>query len=370
MKWLFSIYKDSAYKYIVICGIKIRFMRQRASRNQTEFLNMLADVRTEEVARLKKLFSLTPAEIDALWKLAKAYNLNRVNKEELQCRMKLTAPRGLCNTPRSPRVIVSLTSYPKRMYDIHYCIYSILNQDFKPDKLILWLAVEQFPNREADIPEDVLKLQAQGLEIKWTKDIRSYKKLLPALAEFPEDIIVTADDDIYYPNDWLGSMYDEYTRNPKNVVAQRVQKMKISGGTPKEYWYWPYCITSTSGSHLLFPTGCGGVLYPPGAFTPEIFNIDKAMECAPIGDDIWFWGMRVLAGTGLSIVRDNPYMRMIHINPEREVGLNSRDGTLYAVNGLGENDNQLLKFIKAYPEVWTRVLGSTDCESDTYMVRK
>jgi hypothetical protein len=44
-----------------------------------------------------------------------------------------------------PRAIVSLTSCPERMYDIHFCTFSLLNQITKPDAVILWLAEEQFP---------------------------------------------------------------------------------------------------------------------------------------------------------------------------------------------------------------------------------
>ena len=54
-------------------------------------------------------------------------------------------------------IIISLTSFPQRMYEIHYTLYSLLTQSVKPAKVILWLGEEQFPNLEKDIPEKVLK---------------------------------------------------------------------------------------------------------------------------------------------------------------------------------------------------------------------
>ena len=56
-------------------------------------------------------------------------------------------------------LIISLTSFPQRMYEIHYTLYSLLTQTVKPAKVILWLGIEQFPNKEKDIPEKVLKLK-------------------------------------------------------------------------------------------------------------------------------------------------------------------------------------------------------------------
>ena len=97
---------------------------------------------------------------------------------------------GIVESERNPKIIVSLTSFPERMKDIHYTIYSLLNQSLKPDAVVLWLAKEQFPNLEKDIPQSVLNLCNNGLCIKWTHDTRPYKKLIPSLKEYPNDIII------------------------------------------------------------------------------------------------------------------------------------------------------------------------------------
>lgn len=45
-------------------------------------------------------------------------------------------------------VIVSLTSYPVRIDTIWLTVMILLHQTEKPKKIILWLAEEQFPNKE------------------------------------------------------------------------------------------------------------------------------------------------------------------------------------------------------------------------------
>lgn len=87
-------------------------------------------------------------------------------------------------------VIVSLTTYGKYINDVYIVIESLLEQTVKPKKIVLWISDK---TEDTDIPS-ILKIQEQrGLEIRKTKDIRSYKKLIPTLKEFPDNPIITFD---------------------------------------------------------------------------------------------------------------------------------------------------------------------------------
>ena len=50
-----------------------------------------------------------------------------------------------------PNLIVSLTSFPQRMYDIKYTIFSLMNQTIKPEKIILWLGEDHSLARRRQI---------------------------------------------------------------------------------------------------------------------------------------------------------------------------------------------------------------------------
>ena len=55
-------------------------------------------------------------------------------------------------------------------------------------------------------------------------------------------------------------------------------------------------------SALNLPTGCGGVLYPPGSLHPDATDALAFLRLAPTADDLWFWAMAVRQGTPVRFV--------------------------------------------------------------------
>lgn len=219
------------------------------------------------------------------------------------------------NSGRSPRIIVSLTSFPARMNSIHTCLYSLLTQTLKPDMVILWLAEENFPNREKDIPDRVLNLQKNGLTIKWCKDTRSYKKLIPSLIEFPEDIIITADDDVIYSTEWAEKLYNSYLIYPQDIQAHRITRFEFDGA-----WQTVGKRPYENGSYLNKLVGVGGVLYPPKSLYKDILNESLFSQLAPTNDDQWFWFQAVLNDVKIRAVEDNE-LDLIYTEDSQDVGL-------------------------------------------------
>jgi hypothetical protein len=109
----------------------------------------------------------------------------------------------------SPQFIVSLTSHGRRIHTkVQYAIHSLFNQTVQPDRIVLWLA------HETKIPKKLKKMQDAGLEIYFCDDIGSFTKLIPALINFPNDVIITADDDVYYHRDWFKILKEAYNKDP------------------------------------------------------------------------------------------------------------------------------------------------------------
>lgn len=82
---------------------------------------------------------------------------------------------GIETHPAGEQVMISVTSFPARIHEVKYTIYSLLKQTYKPDRVVLWLGEDQFPNQEADLPADLLKLKENGLTISFVKDLKSFK---------------------------------------------------------------------------------------------------------------------------------------------------------------------------------------------------
>ena len=254
-------------------------------------------------------------------------------------------PWGLNKGKRTPRVIVSLTSWPGRIHIVHKTVRTLLQQRFRPDMVILWLANEQFPNKERDLPKELLALKKSGLTIRWCKDMRPYKKLIPALKAYPDDIIVTADDDAYYGEDWLEKLYNSYLTSDSTVVhCHRITRMyKVDD-------QWRH-LTS---SRLLYPcpsylhklVGLGGVLYPPHVFHEDILDEKKFMELAPTNDDVWFWLMAALNGVKVAAVPGaNPYPKPVEGSQD--------NGSLFSINEQGDMLfwKDFYRTLDAYPQL-------------------
>ena len=217
------------------------------------------------------------------------------------CRILPGSGVNMCK--RDVEIVVSLTSYPTRITTVHMTIMTLLNQNVKPDKIILWLAREQFPKGMASLPEKLTLLQNVGLTIEWTYDIRSYKKLIPALKMYPSAIVITCDDDTFYPPYWLEMLMCSYAKYPDCVHCHRGHTICFdSNGKALPFLKWEFESVNSEPSLLNFQTGIGGVLYPPHCLSAEVFNEQVYIELAKTCDDHWFWAMAVLKGTKIKIV--------------------------------------------------------------------
>lgn len=252
---------------------------------------------------------------------------------------------GLNKTPRSPRVIVSLTSYPKRIGTVHRTIETLLTQDFKPDMVVLWLGEDKFPNKEADIPAALLRLRDFGLTIGWTKDIRSYTKLVPALKAYPDDIIVTADDDMFYRPEWLGRLYRSYEGDQSVIHCHLVRKILFENGLLCPYLKWAYGTGIGESKFHNLVMGVGGVLYPPHVLHPDVLDVVKFQRMAPLADDLWFWAMAVLNETKICLIREALGA------PIGDCAADNTEALMSKNIDCGKNDVQVRAIVAEYPQI-------------------
>ena len=256
----------------------------------------------------------------------------------------LSSISGVNQIKREVPVVVSLTSYEERFDDLVISLYSLLNQTIKPDRIILWLS-DEFEGVN-DLPYEITRFIKNGLEIRFVKDIKSYTKAVYAFKEFPNAIVVTADDDIYYPKNWLEKLYHSYITHPQDIQVHRAHRVKLKEGVIAPYESWDKHIEEESARYDNFLTGVGGVLYPPGCFSKEVLREDIFLKEAPTADDIWFWVMALINNRKIRVVK-NHIRTLACTNIFYQLGIFKRKN-LYSINRIGENDRQLKNLMKFY----------------------
>lgn len=190
------------------------------------------------------------------------------------------------------RIIVSLTTYPVRISTVWITIASLLTQTMKPCKVILWLAEEQFPDHK--IPDSLEKMKQRGLEIRFCGDLKPHKKYYYAMQEYPEHYIITADDDIFYPENHIERLWDGHEKYPGNIICQWSHQIGFTKqGEFQPYNEWIDNVESNP-AYSTLAVGCGGVLYPPGCLVAEAFDKQKIMNYALYTDDLWLKCMEIL----------------------------------------------------------------------------
>ena len=295
----------------------------------------------------KKIFQVKKIDAHSIYYIC-GYPIVRIRNKQKHISSRTVVGSGLDSITRNRKIIVSLTTFPARIHKVHKTIENLLTQTIKPDKLILWLSEKEFPNKEAGLPENLLRLKEYGLTIGWCEYMRSYQKLVPTLMEYPNDIIITFDDDFYYPANIIEDLYVSYLKEPKVIHSHRIWRGNLVGdymklNSNKSMFMNKYPIPS----YFNFLMGYGGVLYPPNALNNEVLNIKKFKELVPTHDDVWLWAMSVLGKTktkqvngfdmSIDSIEDTQQFGLCNINKKNSEGIDTEEG--------------YNKIIKAYPEI-------------------
>lgn len=249
-----------------------------------------------------------------------------------------------------PRLIVSLTSFPARIPHIAPCLQSLVGQTGKPDRIILWLGETQFPRGLDDVPPQIRAFSTTcggGIEFRFTNDMRAYTKLVPALLAFPDDVIVTVDDDTIYDPSMVRLLKMAYRSAPNTIHAHAISDVYRSHGEWKRTSGTVGFGKIACNTKLRMMLGLGGVLYPPRSLHDMATDSARFIKLSPTNDDIWFW---------ISAVRQGTTIALVPSALSRQTGIPSATstGALSAINevdGDRKNMEQLCNILEAYPDI-------------------
>lgn len=234
-------------------------------------------------------------------------------------------------------LVVSLTSYDARFDSLPMTLRCLMTQTVQPTKVLLWVAEKEV----GSVTSEIKKFEQFGLDIDVCDDLKSYKKIIPTLVNYPKSFIVTADDDLYYHSRWLEELINEYSSSSPEVICHRAREVKqYNEKSLMPYKEWPELQGPTLSGDRIFPTSGGGALYPPGCFHPDVVKTELFTELSPDADDLWLYWMHRMNGVNARKVGKS--RRLISWPGTQNESL--KETNLYA----GGNDRQIKNLMEYY----------------------
>ena len=234
-------------------------------------------------------------------------------------------------TTATGAAVVSLTTYGERANTVFLAVESIASGTVLPARIILWIDDELLRN----LPQSLLRLQRRGLEIRSCENFGPHTKYYPYVeseSAFTTPL-VTADDDVMYPADWLNGLIQAHARHPDVVNCYSSRRVIVNDRGLAPYLSWPLC-SQHDVSFAQMAMGVSGVIYPPELQRRLKVAGRHFVEACPKADDVWLHRVSIHAGFRISQISDPA--GSFDIIP----GTQAR--ALYLSNQLrGENDKQI-----------------------------
>lgn len=222
-------------------------------------------------------------------------------------------------------IIVSLTSIPDRLSCVQYPIRCMLRQSVKPDKIVLYLDRDRL--NDDMLPEELLALKENGLEIVYVEDLGPHTKYFYALQMFKGCYVITIDDDQIYSTELIRNLLRTEKAHRGAVCARRAVKMNFTqSGIP--YPYQSFNVIADKAEYLgrdILALGVGGVLYPPHCLDHADYDPELIRKIAWYADDIWLKTQELLQEVDVVKAKGLMERRRIPVKGSQKVALCKRN---------------------------------------------
>ena len=187
-------------------------------------------------------------------------------------------------------------------------------------------------------------------EIGFCEDLKPHKKYYETMVQFPDYTTVTADDDVFYPSNWLESLIQLNKKYPDYISCTIAHELTFSAdGNINNYSEWMHQTKNEGPSFLLCPVGAGGVLYPSNSLYADIFRKDIIYNTCLYADDLWLKVMSLLNST--PVVKTTAFgYGFLTVNGAEKSAL-----SISNVKG-NKNDLQLMQIMNIYGDQVKKVI--------------
>lgn len=188
------------------------------------------------------------------------------------------------SSPEEADYVVSLTTYPARVGNVWRVIEMAANQRGIKEKYAICLYLIKSEFEGIDLPAKIKEFQARGLTVKFNEEnLKCHNKYFYAFKDYPEKTVITIDDDLQYNHHTISGLIKKNKEYPKCIIYNRGNRILKN----EPYNNWPFVENLTCPQHDVFPTGVGGVLYPPHCCNRFVTDMEVIKKTCLRADDLW-----------------------------------------------------------------------------------
>lgn len=185
------------------------------------------------------------------------------------------------------QIIVSMTSYPKRIKYVSIVINDFLSkQTIKPNIFYLWLSQQDFPNKQNDLPLQLLEsIQKYKIKLQWLKDnLYSFKRFM-VYPQHYDDYCIFIDDDVLYSPQIIQNCLNVLKQYPKTICNLWIQftAIPIFQGIKRTAWGRDFSSIKNIKNWM-----CGNCMIPPNVFPLECLEYIDVFKKYANGNDELF----------------------------------------------------------------------------------
>jgi len=243
-------------------------------------------------------------------------------------------------------IIVSLTTVPKRVDALDTVLKSLMLQTFAPKGIYLY--VPQYSQRDKTpyvIPARFRSLLSVSIK-QIDKDWGPATKFLPAVLTLPDDqLVMSVDDDVIYPYDFIERLHSMSRLHPNSVLGTRGWDVPRSLKWAESGTLFGTALEAGKVVSVDVITGCGGILFKPRFFDKTaLAALDSVPREAFFVDDIWISGNLAKKQVPRLVIP----VKARHKTQFLRYAINKRSSLINRENAGGHNNDVMLRWFREY----------------------
>ncbi len=242
---------------------------------------------------------------------------------------------GVNRIPRDEKIVVSMTSHDERLQTVYLALKSIMIQTMKADEIVLYLANG---SGDGEVKYENMLKEAGVKIIRGKEDIKCHKKYYYAMQEYRDSVIITADDDNIYDDNFISDLYDAHLANRDSIICKIGDRIGYENGNVLPYILWNDSTPSVDPEYQICLKSAAGVLYPVGDYREFFLKIDLFTKLCEYNDDLWITACAQEMGVSIFNIGANYSL------PIRGTELNA----LWSDNGTAKRNDYYVNELRSY----------------------